>query len=117
MPSNRKITVQVVALLVVLLTFVTVLRAETQSLETLLAYLKSPNANTRRDAAHKLGERRVRDQLAVEALSIAARKDEDAEVRSEALQSLGMIKDFSAMPEMIDALKDPKPDVRGIAIR
>ena len=29
----------------------------TESLETLLAYLKSPNAVTRRDAAHKLGER------------------------------------------------------------
>ena len=117
MPSNRKITVQVVALLGVLLTSITVLRAETQSLETLLAYLKSPNASTRRDAAHKLGERRVRDQLAVEALSVAARKDEDSDVRAEALQSLGMIKDFAAMPEMIDGLKDPKPDVRCIAIR
>src|SRR5215510_6128338 len=117
MPSNRKITVQVVALLGVLLTSVSVLRAETQSLETLLAYMKSPNASTRRDAAHKLGERRVRDQLAVEALSVAARKDEDADVREEALQSLGMIKDFSAMPEMIDGLKDLKPDVRAIAIR
>jgi HEAT repeat protein len=117
MPSNKKTIVQVVALIGVLLTTVVVLRAETQSLETLLAYLKSPNDSTRRDAAHKLGERRVRDQLAVEALTVAARNDEDSDVRSEALRSLGMIKDFSAMPEMIDALKDPKADVRSIAVR
>jgi HEAT repeat protein len=117
MASNKKMIAQIVALLGVLLTFVFTVRADTQSLETLLAYLKSPNPGTRRDAAHKLGERRVRDQLAVEALSVAARKDEDPDVRAEALQSLGMIKDFAALPEMIDALKDPKTDVRSIAIR
>jgi len=117
MPSNKKIILNVVALLGVFSTSLVVLRAETQSLETLLAYLKSPNTSTRRDAAHKLGERRVRNQLAVEALSVAARNDEDSDVRSEALQSLGMIKDFSATPEMIEALKDPKAGVRSIAIR
>ena len=57
MPSNKKMIVQIVTILAVLLTFVIVVRAETQSLETLLAYLKSPNPSTRRDAAHKLGER------------------------------------------------------------
>ncbi|HKV41214.1 MAG TPA: HEAT repeat domain-containing protein [Blastocatellia bacterium] len=87
------------------------------SLETLLAYLKSPNPITRRDAAHKLGERRVHDQVAVEALAVAARKDDDAAVRSEALQSLGMIKSFSALNEMLDALKDTDPDVRRIAVK
>ncbi|MEK6285680.1 MAG: HEAT repeat domain-containing protein [Acidobacteriota bacterium] len=117
MPSNRKMFVQIVTLLVVLLTFVFAVRGETQSLETLLAYLKSPNASTRQDAAHKLGERRVRNQLAVEALAVAARKDEDYDVRAEALRSLGMIKDFSALPEMLDALKDPNSNVRGVAIR
>jgi HEAT repeat protein len=117
MPSNKKAIAQIVTLLGVLLTFVLATRAETQSLETLLAYLKSPNPGTRQDAAHKLGERRVRNQLAVEALAVTARKDEDPNVRSEALKSLGMIKDFSALPEMIDALKDPTAEVRGIAIR
>ena len=117
MPSNKRMIVQIVALLGLLLSFVAAVRAETQSLETLLAYLKSPNPATRRDAAHKLGERRARNQLAVEALAVAARKDEDAEVRSEALQSLGMIKDFAALPEMIDALKDSNTDVRSIAIK
>jgi HEAT repeat protein len=117
MPSNKKTIVQIVTLLGVLLTFVLAAPAETQSLETLLAYLKSPIPGTRRDAAHKLGERRVRNQLAVEALAVAARKDEDPDVRAEALRSLGMIKDFSALPEMIDALKDPDTEVRGIAIR
>src|SRR6185295_5363185 len=62
-------------------------------------------------------ERRVRNQLAVEALAVTARKDEDSDVRAEALRSLGMIKDFSALPEMIEALKDQKMEVRGIAIR
>lgn len=117
MHSNKKMIVQIVALLGLLLTFVVAVDAETQSLETLLAYLKSPNPSTRRDAAHKLGERRVRNQLAVEALVVAARKDEDPDVRAEALQSLGMIKDFAALPEMLDALKDPKWDVRGVAIK
>lgn len=117
MPSNRKMFGQIVALLAVLLTFVFAVRGETQSLETLLAYLKSPIASTRLDAAHKLGERRVRNQLAVEALVVAARKDEDNDVRAEALRSLGMIKDFSALPEMLDALKDPNSNVRRVAIR
>ena len=117
MPTNKKMIVRIVALIVAMLSFDFALRAETQSLETLLAYLKSPNPGTRRDAAHKLGERRVRNQLAVEALAVAARKDEDSEVRAEALQSLGMIKDLSALPEMLDALKDQHSDVRRVAIR
>ncbi len=117
MPSNKKTFVHIAALVVALLTLIVAVPAETQSLETLLAYLKSPNSSTRRDAAHKLGERRVRNQLAVEALAVAARKDEDPDVRAEALQSLGMIKDFAALPEMIDALKDPITDVRNAAIK
>jgi len=109
--------VQILALIVAMLSFDFAARADTQSLETLLAYLKSPNSGTRRDAAHKLGERRVRNQLAVEALAVTARKDEEHEVRAEAVQSLGMIKDFSALPEMLDALKDQHPEVRRIAIK
>jgi HEAT repeat protein len=117
MPSIKKRTVLIVALLSASLSFAFVGRADSPSLETLLAYLKSPIAGTRRDAAHKLGERRVRNQLAVEALAVASRKDEDHDVRAEALQSLGMIKDFSALPEMLDGLKDPNTDVRRVAIK
>ncbi len=117
MPSNKKRIVLIAALLSVSLGFAFAARAENQSLETLLAYLKSPNVGTRRDAAHKLGERRVRNQLTVEALGVASRKDEDPVVRAEALQSLGMIKDFSALPEMLDGLKDPNTDVRRVAIK
>jgi HEAT repeat protein len=91
--------------------------AEEESLETLLAYLKSPVANTRRDAAHKLGERRARTQIAVEALAVAARKDDDPRVRQEAVRSLGMIKDFSALAEMLGALKDADRDVRRETVR
>jgi HEAT repeat protein len=91
--------------------------ADNESLETLLAYLKSPNVSTRRDAARRLGERRVRNQLAVEALAVATRKDEDREVRAEAVEALGKIKDFSALPEMLSALKDSHSDVRRTAVR
>jgi HEAT repeat protein len=117
MSLKKRMTIRIAVFLFACPTFVIGTRAETQSLETLLAYLKSPIAGTRRDAARKLGERRVRNQLAVEALAVTARKDEDREVRAEALQSLGMIKDFSALPEMIDALKDTNADVRRVAIK
>src|SRR5258707_3449959 len=92
MSSNKKMIVRIVALLCACPTFAFAARAETQSLETLLAYLKSPIAGARRDAAPKLGERRVSNQLAVEALAVAGGKDEDGDVRAEALQSLGRIK-------------------------
>ncbi len=105
------------ALIIAILSLALTAVAEQESLETLLAYLKSPVANTRRDAARKLGERRARTQLAVEALAVAARKDEDPRVRQEAIRSLGMIKDFSALSEMLDALKDVDRDVRRETIR
>src|SRR3954470_24245230 len=57
---------------VALILFATAIHASDESLETLLAYLKSPNVSTRRDAARKLGERRERNQLAVEALAVSA---------------------------------------------
>ncbi|HYL97629.1 MAG TPA: HEAT repeat domain-containing protein, partial [Blastocatellia bacterium] len=91
--------------------------AQAQSNETLLAYLKSPNYETRRDAARKLGERRVRDQPAVEALAVAASKDEDPAVRAEAMHALGLIKNYSALNEMLGGLKDIDPDVRRAAIK
>jgi HEAT repeat protein len=94
-----------------------VVPAETQSLETLLAYMKSPNVSTRRDAARKLGERRVRNQLVIEALATAVTKDDSPGVREDAVNSLGLIKDFSALPEMLDSLKDIEPGVRRVAVR
>ena len=68
MPSKRFFYTRIFAVALAAITLAASVPAETQSLETLLAYLKSPNAETRRDAARKLGERRVRNQLAVEAL-------------------------------------------------
>ncbi|HLG15272.1 MAG TPA: HEAT repeat domain-containing protein [Blastocatellia bacterium] len=121
MTSRTKSRASILALAVALVIWavapVATLKAETQSLETLLAYLKSPNVSTRKDAARKLGERRVRNQLAVEALAVASRKDEDAGVRAAAVESLGMIKDFSALPEMVGALKDNHSDVRRVGVR
>src|SRR6185503_5602596 len=112
MPSNIKMLMRVFTLVVALLMLAEIAPADTQSLETLLAYLKSPNAGTRQDAARRLGERRERNQLAVEALAVAARKDEDQNVREEAVNALGKLKDFTALPEMIDALKDSRVNVR-----
>ncbi|HXG91669.1 MAG TPA: HEAT repeat domain-containing protein [Blastocatellia bacterium] len=117
MPSRIEALARMLTLAMAIIMLAQVAPAETQSLETLLAYLKSPDIATRRAAAHKLGERRIRTQLVVEALAVAARKDEDHGVRAEALEALGKIKDFSALGEMLDALKDPQEDVRRMAIR
>ena len=38
-------------------------------------------------------------------------------MRAESVNALGLIKDFSALPEMLDALKDARPGVRTIAAR
>lgn len=117
MHSNAKTIIRFLTLVIALLLTAQVAPADTQSLETLLAYLKSPNTGTRQDAARRLGERRERNQLAVEALAVAARKDEDANVREEATKSLGKIKDFSALPDLIAGLKDARVNVRNAAAR
>ena len=88
-----------------------------ESLETLLAYLKSTNASTRREAARKLGERRAADPTSVEALMAAASKDGDRGVRSEALRSLGLTKSSTSIPVMVASLKDTDVEVRKIAIK
>lgn len=117
MPSNHKTHVRFFLAALLLACLIVPAMAENQSLETLLAYLKSPNADTRRDAARKLGERRVRDPLAVDALAVAARRDDTGEVRAEAMKSLGLIKDSTALPDMLDGLKDGQKEVRSITVR
>jgi HEAT repeat protein len=117
MHSSTKIRLRVLLLSLLLTAAAAPALADNESLETLLAYLKSPNVDTRRDAARKLGERRVRNQLAVEALAVAVRQDEDKEVRAEAVGALGKIKDFSALPEMLASLKDSHADVRRTGVR
>src|SRR5215216_1282588 len=101
MSSNTKLLSRVPAIVLAIAMLSLTAAADTQSLETLLAYLKSPDTGTRQDAARRLGERRERNQLAVEALAVAARKDEKRDVRAEAVEALGKIKDFSALPEML----------------
>src|SRR5215216_2090906 len=101
MPSKTKIHLRIPSLVISLMMLALTAPAENQSLETLLAYLKSPDTGTRSDAARRLGERRERNQLAIEALAVAARKDEKRDVRAEAVEALGKIKDFSALPEML----------------
>ncbi|HKG23865.1 MAG TPA: HEAT repeat domain-containing protein [Blastocatellia bacterium] len=116
MASSKRVCARILSMGLVFLALAAAVPAETQSLETLLAYLKSPNVDTRRDAARKLGERRVRDQIVVESLAVAARQDYDREVRSEAVKALGLIKDFSALPEMLGALGDSQTGVRLAAV-
>ncbi|HET9529389.1 MAG TPA: HEAT repeat domain-containing protein, partial [Blastocatellia bacterium] len=41
----------------------------------------------------------------------------DREVRAEAVNALGLIKDFSTLPDMIGALKDSQANVRRVAVR
>lgn len=84
-------------------------------LETMVANLKSPDVLVRRKAAKELGERRFRE--ASGPLAEAARTDSDAEVRSAAVESVGRIKDFEAIPAVIEVLKDTAPPVRRSAIR
>ncbi|HWP42130.1 MAG TPA: HEAT repeat domain-containing protein [Blastocatellia bacterium] len=117
MHSRMKAYTLVLSVVIAVAAFAAPALADKESLETLLAYLKSPNSDTRREAARKLGERRVRNPLAVESLAVAALKDEDRDVRAEAVNALGLIKDFSALPAMIDALKDPQVSVRRTAVR
>ncbi|HUK90086.1 MAG TPA: HEAT repeat domain-containing protein [Blastocatellia bacterium] len=88
-----------------------------QSVDTLVTYMKSPLVPVRRDAAHKLGERRVKDQAAVQALAEAAQHDEDEGVRADSIHALGRIKDFSALDAMLGGLKDSDPAVRRAAIK
>ncbi|HET9532779.1 MAG TPA: hypothetical protein VFQ92_20660, partial [Blastocatellia bacterium] len=73
MPPSMKVHARVLSLVLAIAALAATAPAQSESLETLLAYLKSPNTDTRRDAARKLGERRVRDQIAVESLAVAAR--------------------------------------------
>lgn len=117
MPSRKLTPVRLLLSALLLATFAWGATADTQSLETLLAYLKSPNAETRRDAARKLGERRVRDPLAVDALAVAARRDDAGDVREEAMKSLGLIKDFTALTDMLDGLRDTQRNVRMTTVR
>jgi HEAT repeat protein len=117
MPSKQTTPLRLLIVAVLLGVLIVPAMAETQSLETLLAYLKSPNSDTRRDAARRLGERRVRDPLAVDALAVAARRDEVKEVRAEAMKSLGLIKDMTAMPDMLDGLKDGQKQVRSVTVQ
>ncbi|MEW6129558.1 MAG: HEAT repeat domain-containing protein [Acidobacteriota bacterium] len=116
MPS-RKLNLSIFASAILLVSLIIPVLAENQSIETLLAYLKSPVTETREDAARKLGERRARDPHVVDALAVAARRDEDKDVRIEAIKSLGLIKDLSATADMIDALTDANKEVRHITVR
>ncbi len=83
--------------------------------EKTIADLVSPDVKTRRRAARDLGERRFREGTAP--LLTALKNDSDPEVRANAAISLGKIKDTEAIPNLVEALRDPAADVRRAAIR
>lgn len=85
------------------------------SQESLLANLKNPDPIVRRKAAKELGEKRFREVSG--ALAQAAQTDTDPEVRANALESLGRLKDEAVIPAIIDTLKDLSPQVRRAAVR
>jgi HEAT repeat protein len=83
------------------------------SFEDLVANLKSPNASTRREAAEELGKSRRRE--AIGPLS-ALVHDPDVKVRLEVVRALNVLRDLTAVPALVTALRDGAPEIREEAI-
>ena len=81
--------------------------------QELLANLKSPNANTRRQAAEALGESHRRE--AVMPLAALVR-DPEAEVRLEVVTALRRLRDLDAVPALVTSLGDGDPKIRKEAV-
>jgi HEAT repeat protein len=87
--------------------------AATQSFEDLVANLKSPNANTRQEAAAALGKSRRRE--AVTPLAALVR-DPEVRVRMEVVRALRALRDPAGVPALLTSLGDGDRDVREEAI-
>jgi HEAT repeat protein len=79
------------------------------SYDDLVANLKSPNAETRREAAAALARSRRRE--AVPHLAALVR-DPDTRVRREVVRALRELRDLSAVPALLTSLKDAEREVR-----
>ncbi|GEM_PF-1058792 len=73
--------------------------------------LESEDAVLRRKAVHQLQEYHKEDET-VEDLIIEATKDDNRDVRSRAVYTLGWIRCERAIPTLVECLKDPDPQVR-----
>ena len=74
--------------------------------------LNWPTAVERKTAAIELSQR---DDVPVESVRSVFRQSESAEVRAAAVQGLGRVRDVDTLPELIDAMEDESPLVRGRA--
>ena len=106
-------TVRHAASVVVLLAAVSASAATKPSFEDLVANLKSPNANTRQDAAAALGKSRRRE--AVTPLAALVR-DPEVRVRLEVVRALRALRVTSGVPALVTSLGDGDRDVREEAI-
>jgi HEAT repeat protein len=93
----------------IVLAAVPALAAPKASFEDLVANLKSPNADTRQDAAAALGKSRRRE--AVTPLAALVR-DPEARVRLEVVRALRALRDPSGVPALVTSLGDGDRDVR-----
>jgi HEAT repeat protein len=88
---------------------------EDESLSAALVRIESTDADSRATAAQQLAQFQVR--RAVAALATAACEDEEAAVRSAAVNSLGVINHESVFAYVIVALADEAREVRAAAAR
>jgi HEAT repeat protein len=85
-----------------------------RAVEPLIEALKSPNEDVRAEAAWALGK--IADVKAVGPLTdVLKNKNETPQVRREAVETLGILKDGRAVEALIQALSDPTPGVRARA--
>ncbi len=83
------------------------------SFDDLVANLKSPNADTRQEAAAALGKSRRRE--AVTPLAALVR-DPEPKVRLEVVKALRELRDLSGVAALVTSLADGDPDVREEAV-
>jgi HEAT repeat protein len=87
--------------------------AFTQTFEDDIANLKSPTPETRRRAAHALGQSR---RSAAVAPLTALIRDPDRDVRLEVVRALRELRDLSSVPALVTSLQDGDPEIREEAV-
>lgn len=90
------------------------LLGDRRAVEPLIEALKNPDEGVRAEAAWALGK--IADAKAVGPLTdVLKNKNETPQVRREAIEALGILKDVRSVEALIQALSDPTPGVRARA--
>jgi len=93
-------------------------RGHTEALEPLIKMLNDPNASVRFATVGWLGQ--IRNDIVLETLFQALKREEDEEVRRNIVRSLGFFEEDNTLNTVIDTListlQDKSPSVRGEAI-